>query len=632
MNELGRRFYFEKFIYNKKVVIYGASATGYAIYQQLQMDGCAKVIAIVDKNANKVQYEYNCPLITPHIFFDEYLYDYILVASSSSNTQQVIKEYLIRNNVKESCIIFLEESFCDGRNEYRMIDNPNIALRQLLDVNVMLVGDVELTKHFQLWMKQYYNKLSDKETFINEIRTSFYMNPDHEIRILLGLYLFELTEYTSADMKKLIESIEKLSEDKYEWLYYLCTRLTLMELYQNKFLYRELGVQRKRLWNKVANYNKGYDSKIAIRRVERVAILVRVLGDENCSVSTIYRTMANELLRNGKEVKLFVIPYAVKESYGFLSSTEGLDWTQSEKCKDRNRKLINSKVEIEYIVEENIYDMLNSVTQKVWEYQPGCIVDAMDELCPVSALLYKRYPIFNLALRSCTSGTYFTKTSARIFEYNEEIIPYVVELPVVSAMKQQKHSYSKEVRYNIPKESFVIVSVGNRLSYELDQELVDCLLGLMDKKRDMYWIVVGDLGVSKYFVGKRNSDSIRIVEYEEDIMALYELCDVFLNPDRIGGGYSIKFAMQQGVVVVALKKNLRGAAKWVGEEELIDGGYMEQIQYIERLYSDSVLLSEKKERMRKLSRGQCREEEWGVIFNKVLNDMMETWEDINDTI
>lgn len=632
MGRIGRRFFFEECLCNKKIVIYGASETGYAIYLQIQEEEFAEVVAVVDRNADKVKYEYSCPLLTPNKFFNVYGYDYILIASSSISTQQVIKKYMLSNNIEEERIVCLEESFYDGKTEYHMVNNPNIALQQLLNVNQVLVGNIELTKQFQLWMRQYYNRLSNKEEFVCNIRRRFYSDTDYEVKIMLGLYLFELSSYTSDDMKNLICCIRNLSKDKYEWVYYLCIRLTVMELKQNSFLYRELGLNRKELWHKCLDDIGIPTSVTTVKNTNKIAVLVHTLRGDNCSASMIYRTMVNELHRNGKEVKLFVLPYAVNKSFGFLSLTEGEYWKETKEFVDRNRQLIDLGVEIEYIVAKTYKELLTSAIKQVREYQPGCIVDATDEVCPISMLLYKDYPIFNLALRSCTSGTYFTKTSARIFEYNKEVIPYKIELPVVSVMKSQEHHYSKLTHYNIPTESFVIVSVGARLSYELDQEIVDNVIQLLDRNKDMYWIVVGDGAVSRFFSGKRKHGRVKVVEYEEDIMALYELCDVFLNPDRIGGGYSIKFAMQQGVVVVALKKNLRGAASWVGEDELVDGGYIEQCQYIEHLYNDKELLGAKKEKMMERSRRQCNEKEWGIMLTKELDDMMERWEDKNDTI
>lgn len=86
------------------------------------------------------------------------------------------------------------------------------------------------------------------------------------------------------------------------------------------------------------------------------------------------------------------------------------------------------------------------------------------------------------------------------------------------------------------------------------------------------------------------------------------------------------FAMQKEVVIAALKKDLYGAARWVGEEELIEGGYEQLCEYIEKLYQSHKLLCEKKKRMKEIIYEKCNTKKWTLALCDVLDSMEKSFE------
>lgn len=630
--KLGCRYFLDECVKDKRIVIYGALASGQVIYKELLQRAWGKVVAVVDRNADQLPLDetkvFQCPLLKPEKLFGDLEWDYVYLGSSSPRAKKEIKRYLVDNGIEEDRILsFGEESFFDGKNEYRMYDDSEKAVDQIIRANENLKGHYDLTLEFEEWMDQYYDSiLINQPEYIERIKSVFVSHFLIEIRITIGLYLFKLKKLEADDMKRWMHYILQLQDDQYEWLYFLGYKIAYMESHQNKILYRDLGTDRRALWEKVVEIccpvwkNK---QELPGREKGRIAVLVPIVSHPGISSGTmLYHTVVNSLCKQGKQVKLFIIPYAQRKSFGFLSVSDTMFCERTRQYIQANRETIESGVEIEVIEREDIRDMLNTAISRITEFQPQYIIDMMDELCPVSSVLYKHYPILYRPTNTSTTTGFFEKTTMEMFKYNQEIASHRVLMPMLHIKKEPAHTYNKKDYLGIPEESFVIVTVGERLSSEVDIRLVNSMGKVLRGKRDMYWFLVGDDAVSKCLAGLEDEvrNKIGLLAYEGDLPALYQLCDVFLNPDRAGGGFSMMFAMQQGVVVVALKKNLYGGAKRVGETELIDGGYEELCGYVEKLYDSLELLEEKKERMKKISQEKSDIKLWGTALCTALEE------------
>jgi hypothetical protein len=93
-------------------------------------------------------------------------------------------------------------------------------------------------------------------------------------------------------------------------------------------------------------------------------------------------------------------------------------------------------------------------------------------------------------------------------------------------------------------------------------------------------------------IGKR----IFFLRYERNLAALYKECNIYINPPRNGGGYSVGEAMFNGLPIVLFNES-RDAAIWAGEENCSDD-YIEYNEEIERLYIDESYFKKKSEKMK----------------------------------
>lgn len=624
--EPGRRFLIEDYLNNKRVVIYGGGATGQILYNQL-LKKSINVVAVLDKNAECLQNIFSCPLIKPEDLLRNISFDYIILASALIVSRREMKDCLTKNGVDESQICSLRETFYDGEREYQIWNDSKQMLNQLIQANENMKENFELTVQFQWWMQWYYDNLTDPSGYIESIKEIFKQHDSVETRIMLGLYLFQLKELDVFGMKQLVNDILKLPEKQYEWGYYLCSRyLCYMEHEQEKILYKGLGADRKKMWKKLADYYFPTDKLSAVmceREEGKVAILIQYLVGPNHSPSIVCRMIAEALYSLDKKVKIFVVlAFTKQKSYGFMSAESASWYKDSCAWVEFNRQEVSPQIEIEYIAEDDLSKLAGKVIDSVLAFRPQSIIDVTDEASFASPILWKYYPILNYALRPCTSGTFFEKTTVGVFEYNKEIESYHVDVPMIPIFKSATVSYNKKDRLGIPEKSFVIITVGNRIYTEIKQELVDYVVNMMKRNTDMYWLLVGDMRVSKYFSGKEEvCDRIQIISYEEDLVALYKLCDVFLNPDRLGGGISMRLAMQNEVVVAALKKDIQGGARCVGESELINGGYRELCGYIEKLFKSSTMLAKKKKEMKRIIEKKYDIKKWASALCGILDDM-----------
>ena len=104
--------------------------------------------------------------------------------------------------------------------------------------------------------------------------------------------------------------------------------------------------------------------------------------------------------------------------------------------------------------------------------------------------------------------------------------------------------------YGIDAEAIVLVSVGYRLGSEIDGEWAQQMVTLLAQHTEVVWLLVG---VSQCLTALQAipSTNIRLIDKSEDVRSIYRICDVVVNPPRLGGGFSVAEAMAEGLPVVS---------------------------------------------------------------------------------
>lgn len=107
--------------------------------------------------------------------------------------------------------------------------------------------------------------------------------------------------------------------------------------------------------------------------------------------------------------------------------------------------------------------------------------------------------------------------------------------------------------YAIPDDAFLGVIVGNRLPKELTGDFCSVL----DKCAEMssvYFLFLGEIPDVQAIFGNHPTLANKAfhIPFEKDLMAIYDLCDFYINPPRAGGGSSAYYATLKKLPVLTL--------------------------------------------------------------------------------
>lgn len=158
----------------------------------------------------------------------------------------------------------------------------------------------------------------------------------------------------------------------------------------------------------------------------------------------------------------------------------------------------------------------------------------------------------------------------------------VIESRFTFELKQQIKHFTR-AQFQIPENRFVLAVIGIRLDYEVTSEFCQVLsdacvngafvvfAGIFDTYEKM---------MKEYTILAKNSI---FIGYCDDMLALMEICDLYVNPKRLGGGFSIIEAFEKGVPGVYLRT---GDVYTAGGEEFSVKDFDEMTQMIEKYKND----------------------------------------------
>lgn len=97
----------------------------------------------------------------------------------------------------------------------------------------------------------------------------------------------------------------------------------------------------------------------------------------------------------------------------------------------------------------------------------------------------------------------------------------------------------------------VWVTAGFRLEREIRGEWASRMLQLMARHPDVVWLLVGGEGRLPRALQQALPGRVRALETRNDLPAIFRCCDIYVNPPRMGGGFSVAEAMADGLPVTA---------------------------------------------------------------------------------
>ena len=172
------------------------------------------------------------------------------------------------------------------------------------------------------------------------------------------------------------------------------------------------------------------------------------------------------------------------------------------------------------------------------------------------------------------------------------------------SFKEQQHKYSRS-ELGIKEDEFVLVIVGARLEIEFTWEFMEMLESIADEKTKILAVGTWDSyadRVKKYTNLKERMVSLG---HCEDVLAILDNCDLYINPIRRGGGTSAVEAMYKGKPVVTV--DFGDVAGIVGED-FVCNDYEEMKDIIKKYKTDKDYYESQSQKAKELAR-ECMDSE-----------------------
>ncbi|SEM24630.1 hypothetical protein SAMN04487770_13025 [Butyrivibrio sp. ob235] len=177
----------------------------------------------------------------------------------------------------------------------------------------------------------------------------------------------------------------------------------------------------------------------------------------------------------------------------------------------------------------------------------------------------------------------------------DSLIPSVF----TSDFKLQREHHTRQ-ELGISENMTVACVVGSRLDVEIDEEFIDFICEL----EDIYILFIGRFSKYEYICEKneRFKEISKNTGFVSDTLSYLDLCDIYINPRRLGGGTSSVEAMSKRVVPVSM--NFGDVAYNIGDEFILDD-YDGMAERIGTLRDDKDYYNEMSEKAEKRAQYLC---------------------------
>ncbi len=579
-----------------RIALYGCGKSGTACYRQLVKSGYCNLAVIVDQNHAGRVLEGNA--VKPVSGLETADYDCILITIMDEKISQQVKKSFLAEGIPERKILTMHDRPKALAMEF--VENQEYMQKYLTD-------SFGKMRPFAKRPVEYYQELAaclsldyhEKKHVLKCLKTLLSGLKEDEIKFILLVLMYQYGYFDKQCMESFMKCMgnAKWHDDTY---YGFIIDSTVMVFVHPDYIYNDFFIDRKILQKKICAYYKLYAMEnVQNTEKKRIAIITSIYTPENTTdaVSVLVRKYAMDFADFGYDVKIFVVRLDVDIDFQkvFLihrmpngictKSTDGLTTAK--------------KISICESLNTDVTTRLQATLKNIMEYRPSFLLDMADERFPEAYALIRHFPIFNLPMRgnaySSEADIYLSIDADRVKKDNSlyHAVPQedVREIPL-SYLGQKETTvlqYNRE-EYGLKKEDFIMVTVGGRLSLEIDDKMIKCVCRLLTEKKNIKWILVGDRVKCEDRLFRCFLDEGRIIHwgYENCLEKLYGMCDLYLNPYRSGGGVSIRRAMWLGLPIV-MSDFPSDALPCMPTDYVIHGGYGELMEYAARLSEDREL-------------------------------------------
>lgn len=199
---------------------------------------------------------------------------------------------------------------------------------------------------------------------------------------------------------------------------------------------------------------------------------------------------------------------------------------------------------------EGFRNLMEYITEERPEYiiyvgEQSFVADMGNQICPVIAISSTFSVIQN-------TKTEFLMTGRKVSDSEQKMLyPEVIEIPFTFQLKKRKQMYTRSM-LRIPENRFALVVVGMRLDADVTDEFLKSIRREIDK--GCYLVFIGkydkyQMNCQKYTWLLENSTNLGVID---DVAGVLQALDLYINPFRLGGGYSLAEAFDAGIPAVSI--------------------------------------------------------------------------------
>lgn len=548
-----------------KILLYGMGENGKNIYQFLQKTGQFHIIGFVDARAKELHHaEVSVYFPEDLQMFPDTAFDKLILTIENQDIgfevyQQLINMYHVQKSKIIAAFIYtgpfsnvsLEEfardrSAVESEIDWFIKNNCRyISYFKPIIESLKLPSNVLLSAR----LKSFVMKLSPKES------------------IVLSYILYCAGRFDAELLENLLQvSLEIEDPALTDLLYGIFIDTAYMPFSHEEYYFPAYYNMRRELLKKIC-LSYGFKSRtaggnpIAGKKIKKICIVMKMLPFKKYTGTSLCIQAANILSDCGYDIK--IIPL---DSDSDLTQMPVLQPafacnTTSKQSKAYHERMLREEIIVEYPDATcDIRKKLQGQLDKIFEYSPDLILDISDECSVVSYVYAKYFTTLYILMRGYVSCSFFTYLAVRDEKLTTAQNEYY-KCPIKTAqyLKMDSELYIKSPKplktysrsdFGCAADDFLFITVGYRLNSELSKEFIDKICWQVLSRPNMKWFVVGERNNYLMEMKERFESKIVYIPYEDDLPALYKICDVYLNPPRMGGGTSISWATHYGLPVV----------------------------------------------------------------------------------
>ena len=302
-------------------------------------------------------------------------------------------------------------------------------------------------------------------------------------------------------------------------------------------------------------------AKLTIRApnsIGRIAIVAPHLGGPYHPPSVMVSSQCDILAKEGRDVQVFscqeMSPPDMSQFRGSTLTvrlpTPDVAYWKAVLPAETQLVLSGTEVSLKY----RWGDMLSRIA----EFDPDAIL-MVGLYSPLAAALYARRPVVGLNVHALPPiaplDVWLAPDEAARYPTGAEWggvfgAPRHYYHPYRIGRAQGPETVSRS-ELGLADNAVVLVTVGARLETEISGTWAARMLEFLTRTPETIWLLVGGEGKLPKALEQAPQDRVKVCGRHNDIRGLLQISDIYVNPPRMGGGFSVAEAMAEGLPVLS---------------------------------------------------------------------------------